>query len=102
MWQEQPAEMEVEGDGIEEYDESKELRNTLDQVTAALEQTGNKQAAITGYRGVLDYESSDPAGPSEGVGKVKEEAIYGLAKAYADSRRYVYYQLSCCGGPGDT
>lgn len=89
MWQEKPIEMEVEGEGVEVYDEGRDLRKRLDEVTAALVETGDQAAAIAGYRGVLDYESTDPAGPSESVGKVKEEAIYGLAKAYAHSKRSV-------------
>lgn len=89
MWQEKPIEMDVEGDGEEEYDEGKDLRKRLDEVTATLTETGDQAAAITGYGGVLNYESTNPAGPSDSVGKVKEEAIYGLAKAYADSRRSV-------------
>lgn len=88
MWQDK-HEMEVEVEGVEEYDEGKELRKTLDEVTAVLGETGDQASAITGYRGVLDYECTDPAGPSESIGKVKEEAIYGLAKAYADSKRSV-------------
>lgn len=93
MWQEQPVEMEVEGtEAVEEYDEGRDLRKTLDAVTASLQETGDQAAAIKGYRGVLDYESVDPAGPPDTVGKVKEEAIYGLAKAYADSRRLVHWR----------
>lgn len=82
--------MEVDADGelIEEYDEGRDLRKTLDTVTAALTETGDRDAAIVGYRGVLDYESTDPSGPSDSIGKVKEEAIYGLAKTYAKDKRY--------------
>lgn len=90
MWQpKDQAEMEVDADGepLEEYDEGKDLRKKLDAVTEALEQTGDKEAAIVGYRAVLDYEVTDAAGPTDSVGKVKEEAIYGLAKTYADSKR---------------
>lgn len=91
MWQEQPVEMDVEGsEAVEEYDEGRDLRKTLEAVTASLAETGDQAAAIKGYRGVLDYKSVDPAGPPDSVGKVKEEAIYGLAKAYADSRRSVH------------
>lgn len=93
MWRpEEQVEMEVDADGepVEEYNEGKNLRKTLDAVTAALEETGDKEAAIAGYRGVLDYEVTDAAGPSDRVGKAKEEAIYGLAKAYADSKRSVF------------
>lgn len=81
--------MDVDGEAVEEYDEGRDLRKKLDEITAALGETGDQGAAIVGYRGVLDYVSTDAAGPSESVGKVKEEAIYGLAKAYADSKRYV-------------
>lgn len=88
--------MEVDADGepVQDHDEGRDLRTTLDAVTAALEATGDQQAAIVGYRGVLDYEVTDPSGPSDTVGKVKEEAIYGLAKAYADSKRSV--DGECC------
>lgn len=97
MWQEQPVEMDVEGgEAVEEYDEGRYLRKTLDAVTASLGETGDQAAAIKGYRGVLDYESVDPAGPPDSVGKVKEEAIYGLAKAYADSRRLVHRRHLAC------
>lgn len=80
--------MDVDGEVVEEYDEGRDLRKKLDEVTAALGESEDKEAAIVGYRGVLDYVCTDAAGPSESVGKVKEEAIYGLAKAYADSKRY--------------
>lgn len=93
MWQEKPVQMEVEEEGVEEYDEGKELRKTLDDVTAALAETGDQAAAIKGYRNVLDYEVTDPTGPSDSVGKVKEEAIYGLAKSYADSKRSVCVRI---------
>lgn len=79
--------MDVDGEAVEEYDEGRDLRKRLDEITAALGETGDKAAAIVGYREVLDYVCTDAAGPSESVGKVKEEAIYGLAKAYADSKR---------------
>lgn len=92
MWQpEKPVEMDVDGEAVEEYDEGRDLRKKLDEITAALGEAGDQEAAIVGYRGVLDYVCTDAAGPSESVGKVKEEAIYGLAKAYADSKRYVGY-----------
>lgn len=81
--------MDVDGDAVEEYDEGRDLRKKLDEITAALGETGDQAGAILGYREVLDYVCTDAAGPSESVGKVKEEAIYGLAKAYADSRRCV-------------
>lgn len=88
MWQpEKAVEMDVDGEAVEEYDEGRDLRKKLDEITAALGETGDQEAAIAGYRGVLDYVCTDAAGPSESVGKVKEEAIYGLAKAYADSKR---------------
>lgn len=80
--------MDVDGEVVEEYDEGKDLRKKLDAITATLGESGDQAAAIVGYREVLDYECTDSAGPSESVGKVKEEAIYGLAKAYADSKRY--------------
>lgn len=79
--------MDVDGEAVEEYDEGRDLRKKLEGITAALGETGDKATAIVGYREVLDYICIDAAGPSESVGKVKEEAIYGLAKAYADSKR---------------
>lgn len=81
--------MDVDDDGepIEEYDEGRELRKRLDAVTAALDAGGDVGDAIVGYRGVLDYESVDPGGQSDSLGKVKEEAIYCLTKAYANSKR---------------
>ncbi|CAM9100812.1 unnamed protein product [Pylaiella littoralis] len=89
MWQpEKVVEMDVDGEAVEEYDEGRDLRKRLEEITAALGETGDKAAAIIGYREVLDYACTDAAGPSESVGKVKEEAIYGLAKAYADSKRF--------------
>lgn len=103
MWRpDEQVEMDVDADGepLEEYNEGRNLRNTLDAITAALEETGDKEAAIAGYRGVLDYEVTDAAGPSDGVGKAKEEAIYGLAKGYADCKRSVFpVKKLLCGLP---
>lgn len=90
MWQpEDRVEMEVDEDGepMEEHDEGSELRKTLEAVTEKLDEGGSVEAAIAGYRGVLEYESVDPNGQPDSVGKVKEEAIYCLAKTYANSKR---------------
>lgn len=80
-------EVDDEGEPEEEYDEGTQLRKELDEVSAAFKETEDQQAAIAGYRKVLDYESADSAGPSDSVSKVKEEAIYALTKTYADARR---------------
>lgn len=96
MWRpEDRTEMEVDEDGerIEEYDEGKELRKTLDAVTVTMEKSGDLKAAVVGYLEVLHYESTDTSGQSDSIGKVKEEAIYCLAKTYAKSKRYLDWIL---------
>ncbi|CAM9786955.1 unnamed protein product, partial [Choristocarpus tenellus] len=88
MWQEKASEMEVDADGadLDVYDEGNELRAKLDAVSEDLVENGDNAVAIKGFRAVLDYECTAPGGASDGVNKVKEEAIYGLAKAYGESR----------------
>ncbi|CAN0222816.1 unnamed protein product, partial [Discosporangium mesarthrocarpum] len=90
MWQEKTTNMDVEGEeeGVEAYDEGKDLRVNLDLVTEALAEGGDQETAISGFRAVLDYQCTAPGGASDTVNKVKEEAIYGLAKSYGETRRF--------------